>query len=751
MRRLDAEWNLIEQSCDSELGRHYEGLFTQGNGYIHVRGSYEEGLIDSRQDREYDRKPANVTLEQHEKEKTKWGTYIPGVVGKHPLLMTEMINLPYIFELRFLINGQRLDMDESNIANYTRWLSLKDGVLYREIEYVEGGAVRLAFRYSRFVSKSSKHIAIQRVEVTCLAGEASIETEAGINSGVRTNGFEHYLERKLEADADKAYAEIKTNGGNTVSMLSCLSMAAPDEEEENCTFKGVADAVRAYQKGTVNIACGQTVVVEKRIAFTTDRDLNETGTPAARAEQYLEEACEKSYERLYMEHEAMWNREWQAADIKIEGNETVQQAARMSVYQLIRCKPADDYRIAICAKGYAGEAYFGRYFWDTEISMLPFFLHTDAEAAKNLVRFRYETLDGARRNAANYGYTGARYPWESSVSGDEECANWQYADHEIHVTADVVYAIMHYVKATGDLGFLKDFGAEIMAETARYWCQRVDWDKDGSCHLLGVMGPDEYLPMTRDNTYTNNMVRYSLKETLHTLEWMKDSYNECYHAFINRISLEDSEIAEFAKVAEALVKGYDEKSEVILQSQDFLSYADIDFDEIWTDRSKYFGQHISQEKNYRSKALKQADLLELMMLFRDSFSDRQLEVNYDYYEPITTHDSSLSAAVHGILCSWMGRDASAAEFLDRVISIDMAPEKKGAEAGIHIANCGGIWQMLIYGFAGLKSAMSSEELVLEPHLPQQIQSMEFPLAWRGNHYRIFINHNGYDIKKCKEV
>lgn len=747
MKKSDAEWNLIERSYDSDLSKYYEGLFTQGNGYIHVRGSYEEGLIDSKQDREYDRKPANVTLEKHEKEKTKWGTYIPGIVGKHPFLMTEIINLPYIFELRFLINGRRLDMDESHIAGFTRWLCMKDGVLYRKIEYVGNNAERLEFYYSRFISKKRRHTAIQRVEIRCLEGEASIEAEAGINSGVKTNGFEHFSGRKLEADADKVCVEVQTNGGNTVSMLSRLSIERPSAQGEDIRIEGVTDASRAYQKGAVHIRCGETIVAEKRISFATDRDLEGAGDPTVRGAQYLKEACENTFGQLYMEHEAEWNREWKGADIRIEGNENIQLASRMSIYHLIRCKPAEDWRIAICAKGYAGEAYFGRYFWDTEISMLPFFLHTDVEAAKNLIRFRYETLDGARRNAAAYGYEGARYPWESSINGDEECANWQYADHEIHVTADVVYALMHYVKAAGDMEFLKDFGAEIMVETARYWCRRVDWDKDGTCHLLGVMGPDEYLPMTRDNTYTNHMVIYSLNETLHTLEWMKNNHQESYRALVKKVSLEEAEKADFAKTAGALVKGFDEESEFILQSQDFMSYADIDFNEIWTDRSKYFGQLISQEKNYRSKALKQADLLELMLLFPDSFSDRQLEVNYDYYEPITTHDSSLSAAVHGILCSWMGRDDDALEFLDRVISIDMAPEKKGAEEGIHIANCGGIWQMLIYGFAGLKSAVCSEELVLEPHLPEQIRSMEFPFLWHGDEYCISVDHTGYEIKK----
>lgn len=747
MRELNVEWNLLEDTYNSGLSKHYEGLFTQGNGYIHVRGSYDEGLIDSKQDREYDRKPANVTLEKHEKEKTKWGTYIPGVVGKHPLLMTEMINLPYIFELKLWFNGQQLDMDESKIVMYTRWLNLKDGVLHREMEYVGEQGERVLLSFSRFVSKSNKHVAIQRVEIKNLSGKVELEVEGGMNSGVKTNGFEHYLQRTTEADAEHACVEIKTNGGNVVHMQSKMSMINVDFLEGKEEFAGNADGIRTYQSGKVTLKEGDTVVVEKRIVFTTDRDLQEVGTPRERASQYLKEACEKTYEELYQLQEMAWEQEWSAADIKVAGNEKVQLAARMSIYHLLRCKPADDYRIAICAKGYAGKAYFGRYFWDTEISMLPFFIHTDEKAAKNLMRFRYETLDGARRNAANYGYAGARYPWESSVDGEEECANWQYADHEIHVTADVVYAIMHYVKATGDLEFLKAYGAEIMIETARYWIQRVDWDREGNSHLLGVMGPDEYLPMTQDNTYTNNMVIYSLEETLRTLDWLAKEENDCYEELVKKVSLKEEELVDFANVAKTLVKGYDESSEFILQSQDFMSYADIDFERVWTDRSKYFGQVISQEKNYRSKALKQADLLELMMLFRDAFSKHQLEINYDYYEPITTHDSSLSAAVHGILCSWMGRDEEAVEFLQRVISIDMTPEKKGAEAGIHIANCGGIWQMLVYGFAGLKSAMSSVELVLEPHLPKEIESLEFPLTWHGAQYHVFVDHDGYNITK----
>lgn len=733
---------ITETSYNSDLGKYYEGLFTQGNGYVHVRGSFDEGLIDSNQDREYERKPANVTLEKHEYEKTKWGTYIPGVVGKHPLLMTEIINLPYFFEMKIWINDEQLDMDESKILNYSRWLNLMDGVLYRNFEYESKDGIKLKFSFSRFISKNEKHLAFQTVEIEGIEGEAKIKVEAGINCGVKTNGFEHVLERKLKQDAKGAYADIKTNGGNTVSIATRLSV------EPKALLSGGTEDKRVYQATEAVIKAGEKVFFEKRIAIAADRDLNEIGTPEDRVIKYLKQAENKTLEQHYSDHAKKWDDEWSCSDIKITGNDDLQLATRMSIYHLLRAKPEDDYRVAICAKGYAGEAYFGRYFWDTEINMLPFFIHTNPKAAKNLMRFRYETLEGAKRNAKNYGYPGARYPWESSVTGEEECASWQYADHEVHVTADVVYAIMHYVKATGDYDFLKKYGIEIMAETARYWCKRVDADSNNRFHLLGVMGPDEYLPMTQDNTYTNNMVIYSLLETVKSLEWLRKEDHSCYNALTERLKLKQWEIESFELVAKNLVKGYDASSKVILQSADFMNYADLDLDKIWKDKNKCFGTFISQEKNYRSKALKQADLLELILLMRDKFTMEQLEANYDYYEPITTHDSSLSAAVHGILCSWMGRKEEASKFMEKVIGIDMSLEKKGAEEGIHIANCGGIWQLLVYGFAGVKSAMFSDKLELDPHLPDEITSMEFSLFWHGKQYCISVDKEGYEIQEA---
>ena len=221
------------------------------------------------------------------------------------------------------------------------------------------------------------------------------------------------------------------------------------------------------------------------------------------AHMILNQAEKMGYEAVLQASEEVWQKKWKDADIVIEGDEDLQKGIRFSIYHLLRSNNEEDYRVQVCAKGFAGEAYYGRYFWDTEIYLLPFYLYTNPQAAKNLLLYRYHTLDGAKKNAQRYHLKGARYPWQSGLTGEEQCSLWEYADNELHITADIAYAIMHYYHATNDVDFMKDYGIEMLVETARFWRGRVSKGKDGSYHLINVMGPDEYSPMTRDNAFTN--------------------------------------------------------------------------------------------------------------------------------------------------------------------------------------------------------------------------------------------------------
>lgn len=738
MQEMNDLWCITEENYGADTNKHFEGLFTQGNGYMHVRGSFEEGLYGTLQDEEYLRMPANVTLEKPRHPKTKWGTFIPGIVGAHPLLKTEIINLPYFLDLKLRAGDEDLDMEQCKIQEYKRWLDLRDGCIHRHFVWDTKAGLRLKMDYVRFLSMADRHICLQQVQIQALSGEGILTLDAGIDAGVRTNGYNHFREVRTTGEASCISTETITDGGNHVLMMSAIVPSDEMHLEKTETFG------QGMVHGTRFLKAGDSLVIEKTTSVVTDRDMEE-GVLKERGRHHLEEARKLGYDALYERHLGAWTHKWRTSDVVITGDDTVQLALRTSIYHLIRSNSETDPRVAICAKGYAGEAYFGRYFWDTEINMLPFFIHTNPEAARNLILFRYNTLEGARTNAKAYGYKGARYPWESSLTGEEQCPCWQYADHEVHITADIIYAMTHYVNATKDMDFIRDYGIDMLAETARYWVGRVDQNKEGYYELLGVMGPDEYLPMTRNNAFTNRMVQYSLSQTIEYLERYKDQENAEYQKIKERLGLDEKELDLFREVRDKLRLPSKENTGIIQQSDDFATYADLDFDAIWKDRTRPFGDFISQEKNYRSKALKQADILELMMLYPQEFTMDQIGQNYDYYEPITTHDSSLSAAVHGILAAWMGRMEEAEKFLHKVIAIDMSLEKKGAAEGIHIANCGGLWQMVVYGFAGLKSAMWETKIQLEPHLPKTWEKVEIPIAWHGRDYKVIVTQENYEI------
>ena len=479
------------------------------------------------------------------------------------------------------------------------------------------------------------------------------------------------------------------------------------EAEWSCRTAGRT----ATLSGTCSLPAGAPLILEKLTVVTTSRDPADVS-----ADSLMDDADKQSYEDLLAEHTAVWEARWQKADVVIEGDPVSQQALRASIYHLLRAHVADN-RVAIDAKGYAGDAYFGRYFWDTEMYLLPFYLYTDPACAQTLVEFRIQSLDGARANAARYGYTGARYAWESDDTGRDYCPNWQYGDHEVHVTADVVYGLLHYARAAGGEEFLSGPAASLLVETARYWLDRLD-HRLGDAHpsLLGVMGPDEYTPICNNNAYTNRTVSLALQAAAD----VGDAGGAT-----------EAERERFAAAAASLPIPRREDG-LVLQCEEFERLAEPRFEERWTDRSKPFAAHVSQEKLYRTKCLKQADVLLLMMLFPESFTDREVKQAWDYYLQYTTHDSSLSAGVHAIVAPRLGLDDEAWRFWNQSLTIDTDPEHGGAAEGIHIANAGILWQAAVFGFAGMASAMQSDVFTLRPHLPASWSGLQFRINWKGD-------------------
>lgn len=700
-----SKWSIVESSFDPATAKAYEGLFTLGSGYMHVRGSLEEGLASAPQDQTYTRLPANVTSESVRETASVWGTYVPGIYGVHPLLNRQLINLPFFLGINPIVAGERFDMESCDAHGHRRVLNLRTATLARSLRWRTRAGPIIDMRYERFISAARPHLCIQRLSLSTDA-VVDMTVLCGIDADVRTNGHDHFAETELSPTGDNGIAcHIRTDAGDEVNIETRLLAHAPAGRFEP------AGRSAAWVR-QLSVRPGEPTIFEKRTAVTTSRDPG-PGRPAA----WLDEAASLSYDELHGEHAAHWRRRWEACDVLIEDDDESQLAMRASLFHLLRSHVPNDPRVAIDAKGYAGEAYWGRFFWDTEMYLLPFFAHTDPARARTLVDFRVQSLDGARANARRYGYRGARYAWESDPDGNECCPNWQYADHEVHITADVVHGLVHYARAGGDDGYLRGPAARVIVETARYWMTRLD-RRPGEDYpsLLGVMGPDEYTPISNNNAYTNRLVSFALASAA---EYGKHG------------GATAEERAAFARAADTLPIPRHVDGVLILQCEEFESLAEPRFDEFWTDRTRTFAAQVAQERLYRSRCLKQADVLMLMMLFPGEFSDAEVRRAWDYYVPYTTHDSSLSAGVHAIVACRLGLFERAWQFWNRARSIDLDVARGGAAEGIHIAAAGAAWQIVVFGFAGMHSAVHSDVLTLRPRLPEQWSRLAFPLVWKG--------------------
>lgn len=715
-------WILREPGFSADEARAWEGLFTLGSGRLHVRGSLEEGLNCAPQNRDYTRMPGNVTAETFPETPARHGTFVPGVYAPHPMLGREMVNLPWINGLSICADGEKLDMLDGDISDYVRELDMRTGTLSRSLLWKPrcGGVIRV--RFERFISAVHPRLSVQRM-ILRAERETAVEVGGGIDADVRTSGFDHFEEIAFrQMPPTGLHCEVRTNGGDQISLQTTLH--AP-----SASWSCEEEARRADQVARITLPAGEECVVEKRAALTTSRDMR-----AADCASILAEAAQLSYEQLHEDHARFWAGRWEHCDVELDGDETTQQALRANLYHLLRCHVPGDSRVAIDAKGYAGDAYFGHFFWDTEMYLLPFYLYTDPERARTFVEYRLGTLEGARRNAAAYGYPGARYPWEGDDTGDERCVPWEYRDHEVHVTADVVYGWQHFAEAA-DPSFLEGRIAEGVVETARYWYARLDWRKgDDHPSLLGVMGPDEYTMLASNNAYTNWMVARNLQLAADIGD---------------RGGATRDERRAFAEAAKGLP--IPRQGALILQCEEFPRYAEPDFDKQWPGRKGGYAQAVTQERLYRTKCLKQADVLMLMMLFPDAFTDEEVQTAWNYYVPYTTHDSSLSVGIHAIIALRLEMLEEAYDYFQKGLYKDVDTTCDGAAEGIHIAGCGCNWMVMVHGFAGMKTALQSDVLSFCPRLPPQWQKLSFPILWRGIPTRVTMDPQGCTIENRGSV
>jgi trehalose/maltose hydrolase-like predicted phosphorylase len=496
--------------------------------------------------------------------------------------------------------------------------------------------------------------------------------------------------------------------------------------------------------------------MRKIVTVFTSRD---DPDPDARAVEKLEEAVGTGMPTLLERSARAWAARWDTADVEIYGDEETQRKARFAIYHLIGCANPEDEYASVGARSLTGERYKGHVFWDTEIFVLPFFVYTHPPTARAILMYRYHTLPAARERARAMGYRGALYAWESTDTGADVTPPFVYNSagerleiltglQEHHISADVAYAICQYWRATRDEAFFSNAGAEMMLEIARFWASRAERGEDGRYHIRRVIGPDEFHEHADDNTFTNLMAQWALRRGLETVEWLRKHHPDRWRELAGRIGLDESELALWEEVAEGLVDNFDPETNLFEQHSGYFELEDIDLRD-FESRTKSLDAILGWSRLTGSQIIKQADVIMLLFLLGDEYPREVHEANFRFYEPRTTHDSSLSPSFHALAAARAGDLETARRYFERAANLDLDfAHGVTAAGGVHIAALGGMWHALVFGFGGMY--VEDEGPRFEPHVPEDWQTLHFSVLWRGLQLRVSAAGNVAEVQKVEK-
>lgn len=720
--RLDP-WEILEEDFDPRRNAVSESVFSLANEYMGVRGYAEEGISCQSLQGSY----FNGVFENAREERN---TSYKGIVTRTHF----MINAVDWLRTRILVDGEPLDTAACELSGYRRALDLRSGTLRRSFRWRTRSGKELQVTFERFLSMNRVWEGFQRIELAALnfSGEAEVETGLDFSVLHRQSGFCYWRQRRREAgDADAAIlAETLTTGTRICSAFRLAGSApiglAPVEADR---YIGL--------RGRYALRPGEPVRLTKYVTNLVERDASAPDAALwAKASALADEQAARGYERALEGQRGYWRGVWDRVDIAIDGDPWRQQGIRFCIFQLQQtyhgASPCDN----VGAKGLTGEAYNGHTFWDTETYCLPFYLFNNPEAAKSLLEYRYRTLENAKRRAKELDCAGACYP-VATITGDEACDLWQHASLQFQPSTGVAYAILHYARNTGDLDFLYSHGAEMLVEISRFLLSRGAWS--GSRDQFGfyaVMGPDEFHMMVNNNCYTNYMAKKTFEATLETLGRMERERPEALAALRAKTGLQNEELDALRTCAARMIIPYDEKTGLYEQHEGYFDLPHCDIGSIpVTDFPLY--SNWSYDRIYRTDMIKQPDVLMLMFLYSSDFPEDVKRRNYDFYEPRTIHESSLSPSIHSVLASELHKPGEAFRMFDFATRMDLDNYNRNTGEGLHTTSLAAAWVNIVYGFGGLRS--DAEELAFAPSIPEEWNRYSFHLSYRGSHLLVEVD------------
>jgi alpha,alpha-trehalose phosphorylase len=725
-------WRIVEKKFYPRFLEQGETIFTMANGYLGMRGCCEEGT---------------PVFEN--------GTYINGFYETWPIIYGEaahgfakegqtIVNVTDTKIIKLFVDDEPFLLSDANLVDFTRVLDLQAGTLEREILWELRSGKRVAIKSCRLVSYEHRHLAAISYEVTVLNAAAPVVISSEMNHDedrrLRSGDprLHHSFKRRVLLPQIHACRDRRVVLGHQTEKSGLRLVCGIDHlVETDCPVTVHRDC--SEQAGKVVFSCqgepGAPIKITKFMAYHTSATLSCEDLRGS-VNRSLDRALEGGFSELLAGQRQHLDDFWRRADVRIEGADhatqhragELQQALRFNFFHIFQAAfRAGD--MGIPAKGLTGQAYDGNYFWDTEVYVLPFLIHTYPRLARNLLDFRYRMLDKARQRAGEVNEHGALFPWRT-INGEEASAYYAAGTAQYHINGDIMYALQRYVEVTGDEDFLFDQGAEMLAETARMWYGLGFFSerRGGQFCLHGVTGPDEYTTLVDNNLYTNLIAQNNLQYAAGTLETLKHKREDLFAALADKIDLKTEEIDQWRRAADRMYLPYDAELQIHPQDDTFLDKKVWDFDNTPPDKYPLL-LHFHPLVIYRQQVIKQADVELAMVLLGNKFSLEQKRRNFDYYDPLTTGDSSLSVCIQSILALEAGYLDKALEYAHYAVLMDLGNVEGNVKDGCHIASLGGSWMLCVYGFAGLREY--GGRLSFNPRLCKGLRSLRFSLAAHG--------------------
>ncbi|WP_293935434.1 family 65 glycosyl hydrolase domain-containing protein [Sphingobacterium sp. UBA6645] len=732
-------WNIIEEGFDPHLNKISESLFSIGNGKMGQRANFEEAYSGESLQGSY---VAGIYFP----DKTRVGWWKNG----YPPTFDKVINSTNWIGIDIYINNVLLDLAQCQVTQFKRVLNMQEGYLQRTFRATINEGQEIEVNSIRFCSIADDEIGAIQYSLTALNFDAAIKIVSKLDGDI-VNEDSNYDFKFWEPVADQqsengVFLQTKTLKTGFELCVGAKTQIYADGHLVKLNQQGVLQQNKwIAEEFHLDIASGNTINIVKLACVQSS--LNHPAEALlATCEEKLAIANTVGFEKLKETQKVAWANKWLQSDIQIEGDVKAQQAIRFNIFQLFQTYTGTDSRLNIGPKGFTGEKYAGATYWDTEAYCIPFYLSTaPQEVGRNLLVYRYNHLEKAIENAEMLGFKNgaALYPMVT-MDGTESHNEWEITFEEIHRNGAIAYAIYNYINYTQDLDYLAQYGLEVLVAIARFWAQRVNWSEEREKYvMLGVTGPNEYENNVNNNWYTNYLAVWCLNYTREALDYVKQKDAARFEAILDKISFDLEELELWQEIADNMYYPYHEKLKIYLQQDGYLDK------EQWLVKDlpaseRPLNQKWSWDRILRSCFIKQADVLQGMYFFEDQFDLEDIRRNFDFYEPRTVHESSLSPCIHSILAAKLNDEARAYEFYLRTARLDLDDYNNDTDDGLHITSMAGTWMSIVQGFAGMR--IKNNQLYFQPFLPEQWKSFTFNIGFRGKILSIRISKGEMEIE-----